>query len=236
MHARVCAKADVASKIETMPPWPHEEKRASLDHSTNPFRQEHVAPGCFAVMYSGNHSPANPISTVLQAAEGMKNEQRLVFFSIGGGSGKREVEQMIASGAKNLRSLPYQPLDRIRYSLSAADVHVVSIGDDVVGIVHPCKVYGAMAVARPILLLGPQNSHVGDLIAEYRIGWHVKHGDVEQAKRVLAELLKLPENELRAMGARAAAAVAGSLSKNTLLRRFCDVLQRGLPAGGTGVA
>lgn len=66
---------------------------------------------------------------------------------IGGGNGKKEVDDKIAAGARNILSLPYQPLEEIKFSLSAADVHVVSMGDDMVGIVHPCKVYGAMTVA-----------------------------------------------------------------------------------------
>ena len=33
-----------------------------------------------------------------------------------------------------------------------------------VGIIHPCKIYGAMAAARPILFLGPNPSHISDLL------------------------------------------------------------------------
>src|SRR6185295_12404102 len=119
---------------------------------------------------------------------------------IGGGGGKKEVEDKVAAGVKNIRSMPYQPFDKIRFSLSAADVHVVSIGDDVVGIVHPCKVYGAMAVSRPILLVGPSPSHVSDLIERYKIGWHVKHGDVDGAVSVLNQAMALSQSELEEMG------------------------------------
>lgn len=41
--------------------------------------------------------------------------------------------------------------------------------------------------------------------------------------------------ELQAMGERAAAVIAMTLSKQELMRRFCDLLQRGLPAA-TGKA
>ena len=127
----------------------------------------------------------------------MQEDPRLLVLCVGGGSGKEEVERMIASGVKNLRSLPYQPFDRIRYSLSAADVHVVSIGNDVVGIVHPCKVYGAMAVSRPILLLGPKHNHVSDLVERHKIGWHVEHGDEDGAQRALEQMLNLPKSICR---------------------------------------
>ncbi len=230
MEERLRRKLDIGSKVTTIPPWPHEHKLGSVDHRDNDFRCEHVPPDRFVVMYSGNHSPANPISTVLEAAARMQGDPRLLMLCVGGGSGKEEVERMIASEVKNLRSLPYQPFDQIRYSLSAADVHVVSIGNDMVGIVHPCKVYGAMAVSRPIMLLGPKHNHVSDLVDRYKIGWHVEHGDVDAAQRALEQMLGLPVEDLEAMGSRATAVVGSSLSRAALLERFCDALQRGLPA------
>src|SRR5205814_3260316 len=109
----------------------------------------------------------------------------IVFMFIGGGSGKKDVEDAILAGATNIISLPYQPLADIKYSLSAADVHLVTVGDDIVGIVHPCKIYGAMAVARPVLLLGPNPSHVADLLDKHRFGWQVAHGDIDGMVRAI---------------------------------------------------
>ncbi len=221
---------EVERSLEVMPPWPHEDRLDNIAHADNQFRTAHVPAGRFAIMYSGNHSPANPLKTLLDAAEQLQSDPRLLVLCIGGGGGKKEVEDRIAAGVRNIVSLPYQPLDQLRFSLSAADVHVVSIGDDVVGIVHPCKVYGAMAVSRPILLLGPSPSHISDLIEQHRIGWQIAHGDVDGAVRVLREILDTPAEVLDEMGRRAAEAVSRSLSKRELMARFCDVLQRGLPA------
>lgn len=234
MRERVARKLDVGGRVHTMPPWPHEDQLENIAHAENPFRRQHVPGDTFCLMYSGNHSPANPLTTLLDGVAAMQDEPRLLLMCIGGGGGKKEVDDRIAGGATNIRSLPYQPFDQIRFSLSAADVHVVSIGDDVVGIVHPCKVYGAMAVSRPILLLGPSPSHISDLIEQHRIGWQIPHGDRAAAARVLREILATPRAELQAMGQRAAAVISGELSKQILMRRFCDVLQRGLPAPADG--
>src|SRR5262249_13962230 len=137
----------VEQKTHIMPPWPHESEIQRIPHAQNPFRQKHKlgdspqaqggggGGGEFVVMYSGNHSPANPLKTLLDAAERLQDDDRLVFYCIGGGGGKKEVDERVAKGVKNIVSLPYQPLNEIKYSLSAADVHVVSIGNEVVGIV-----------------------------------------------------------------------------------------------------
>jgi colanic acid biosynthesis glycosyl transferase WcaI len=232
MAERVRRKTPFRARLEIMPPWPHEDRLEDVAHADNPFRQEHVPPGSFVLMYSGNHSPANPIATVLDAVERLQDDPRLLMLSVGGGEGKRDVEDRICRGARNIRSLPYQPLDRLRFSLSAADVHVVSVGDGVVGIVHPCKIYGAMAVARPILAVAPRPSHVSELIESLGIGKSIAHGDVDAAVAAIRSLLDSDTGEREAMGRSARAAIDGGLGRSALLGRFCDVLQRGLPGPG----
>lgn len=232
MLERANRKADITKKAAVMPPWPHEDELERIPHAENPFRKEHGlgngASQKLVVMYSGNHSPANPLATLLDAAEKLQDDPRFVFMCIGGGVGKREVDDRVARGVTNIRSLPYQPLSRIRYSLSAADVHVVSVGNGVVGIVHPCKVYGAMASARPILLIGPNPCHVSDLIEKHEIGWHVAHGDVDGALRVLREMVEMPRERLDAMGRKAADVIRGSLSKAMLCEAYCDLMEAGV--------
>lgn len=233
MLERIAVKGvPIREKTVASPPWPHEDELQRIAHADNPFRAKHnlgTTKDKFVVMYSGNHSPANPLKTLLDAAAKLEDEKRLVFYCIGGGGGKKEVDDRIAAGAKNIVSLPYQPFKEIKYSLSAADVHVVSIGDDVVGIVHPCKVYGAMAVSRPVLLLGPNPSHVSDIIEQYNIGWHVAHGDVDGCVRVLREMLNTSPEQLAAMGQRAANVISTKLSKKNLCGEFCNIIARGLP-------
>lgn len=234
MGERLEAKTPVGERLAIMPPWPHEEVEEPLRHEDNPFRAQHGLEGRFVVMYSGNHSIVHPITTVLEAAKRLCDDDRFVFLFIGGGLAKREVEQAITSGvAPNVRSLPYQPLETLRYSLSAADVHVVSVGDNMVGIVHPCKIYGAMAVGRPILLIGPDPCHASDILRDHPVGWHIKHGDVDGAVKALREMADTDPAALDAMGRRAANLVATRFSKPTLMGAFCDTVERTMRRGST---
>jgi putative colanic acid biosynthesis glycosyltransferase WcaI len=225
MAARVNRKGDVAAKLAVLPPWPHQEHLEIVDHPVNPFRQRHGLAGKTVVMYSGNHGPSNPITTLVEAGKRLRDLPNLVFLFVGGGTGKREVEQ---AAGPNIMSLPYQPLAELKYSLSAADVHVVTVGDGIVGIVHPCKVYGALAVARPVLLVGPQECHVTDILAGGEIGWRVSHGDVDGAERVLREIARTEPTELARRGAIGRQMVLGRLSKAVLCGQFCDVIERGV--------
>ncbi len=229
MARRLNAKHDVSAKMTVLPPWPLDDYLEAVPHGVNPFRRQHNLVGKFVVMYSGNHGPTNPIATILEAAVRLAHRRDLVFLFVGGGSGKKEVEQTIKDHAEaRIVSLPYQPLADLKYSLSAADVHLVTVGNEAVGIVHPCKVYGAMAVARPVLLLGPTPCHVSDIVDAHRIGWHIAHGDVDGAVRTLEAILATDPATLAQMGQHARQIVSSSLSKQVLCGKFCDILERGL--------
>jgi colanic acid biosynthesis glycosyl transferase WcaI len=223
MARRITAKADVGHKLTVIPPWPLDDYLEPVPHESNPFRAMHGLQDKLVVMYSGNHGHGHPFATVLEAAARLQDEPRLVFVFVGGGVGKQDVE---AARLPNVRSLPYQPLDMLRHSLSAADVHLVTMGDELVGISHPCKVYGAMSVARPILFVGPSESHIGDLLPRASIGWSLRHGDVEGATTLFRQLLATPAADLASRGQRARDFVQSELSESILCGRLCDVLER----------
>ena len=226
MAERLRARGVPDSKLVVMPPWPHEEHLDDMPPEKNPFRARHGLSGKFVVMYSGNHSPANPLKTLLEAAVRLRTTTRWCSCSSAEGWGSGRWSRTLASGAKNIVSLPYQPLAELGNSLSAADVHVVSLGDEMVGIVHPCKIYGAMTVGRPILFFGPRPSHVADLLDEHRIGERVAHGDVAAAVSSIQTLRGMDRATLARMGEVGRQVVRQRLSQKSLSREFCDHLER----------
>ena len=231
MEARLQKKRDISGKTAGMPPWPHDDHMEMIDHADNPWRQANVDPKSFVIMYSGNHGFSTPVRTVLDAALKLQDDDTMEFLFIGGGVGKKDVDDTIAEHQpSNIRSMPYQPFETLRYSLSAADVHLVSVGDDVVGVVHPCKIYGAMAVGRPILLLAPDPCHASDIVADNNIGWHIAHGDVDGAVDTLKAIAATSRDELRAMGERAQETIRREYSKTSLCGRFCDEVEKAITA------
>jgi hypothetical protein len=222
MFERMRAKGEPGERMTIIPPWPAEDIADTIPHSANPFREQHVPRGKRVLMYSGNHGPSNPLTTILESAKRVEDDPRLLFMFIGGGIAKAEVE---AAKAPNIVSLPYQPLEMLRYSLSAADVHIVSVGDAIPGIVHPSKVYGAMEAGRPILLVGPSENHVADIMRETDIGWHVRHGDVDGAERVIREISSMPEDELQAKGQRAREWILARGGRKGMVSRMADVVE-----------
>ncbi len=226
MAQRLQAKADLGDRLEVIPPWPLVDQLPPEISQENPFRLEHGLIGKRVLMYSGNLSLAHPIEPMFRAMLAFADRSDVVFLFIGGGAAKQQLLELIGRHRpQNIRYLPYQPLEKLQFSLSAADVHLVTMGDQMVGIVHPCKIYGAMACARPVLLFGPRQSHLGELIERYQIGWQVDHADTDQAVAVIREILETDQQKLVEMGRRARVAIESSLSRDILCRRFCDVVE-----------
>lgn len=213
-------------KVRVIPPWSQAEPAEATIAMREEFRRRHGLQGKFVIMYAGNHAIQHPLDTLLDAAQSFATENNVIFLFIGGGAGKAVVENRIALGATNVRSLPYQPLDWLAASLATADLHVVSMGNDVVGIVHPCKIYGVMAVGRPILFFGPNESHAGRLVGPRRLGWRVAHGDVEAAVSAIREAIAMPPDELAECGARGAIAARESFSRAALIAALCDEVEQ----------
>jgi glycosyltransferase involved in cell wall biosynthesis len=228
MAARILQRGNFADKMLIMPPWPHDQMHAE-DSGPNPFRARHGLTDRFVIMYSGNHSPSNPLRTLLDAAVRLKDDPTIRFLFVGGGSSKREVETYIREhNLSNAMSLPYQPLAELHHSLGAADVHVVSLGQEMVGIIHPCKIYGAMAVGRPILYFGPRPSHITDLLDRHQFGVGVAHGDVEGAVSAIRRFRDTDPDVLKTKGAEARCVLQKNLSQSILCAQFCDRLDLAL--------
>lgn len=228
MKDRVLAKGVSAERVTVIPPWSHDDAVEFSAEGREAFRSEHGLSDRFVVMYAGNHSPCHPLDTLLGAALELKASDDIAFCFIGGGSEQQKVREFaLRHGLGNVKCLPYQPLDRLSHSLSAADLHVVVMGDEFVGIVHPCKIYNIMAVGAPALYIGPQPSHVTDIASEHAQIFLEVHGDV---RGVAESVLLAREQQARASGGGdfsagiGRAGVTGSFRKQTLLPQMVNAI------------
>jgi len=142
-------------------------------------------------MYAGNHSPCHPLDTLLQAASKLKQNNEIVFCFVGGGSEQNRVREFVSTNQlDNIILLPYQPLDNLSACLSAADLHVVVMGEYFAGIIHPSKIYNILAIGAPFLYIGPTDSHVADIIAKLpdrNMSSHALHGQVAIVAEFITE-------------------------------------------------
>ncbi len=165
MKDRIVAKGIAPAKIDVIPPWSQDTAVRFDAAGRDAWRRRHGLQDKFVVMYSGNHSPVHPLDTLMQAAERMRADDTVRFCFVGGGSEFKRVEAFAAQRhLSNILCLPYEPFDQLAASLSAADLHAVVMGEPFVGLVHPCKLYNILRVGAPVLYIGPDPSHVTELL------------------------------------------------------------------------
>jgi|SRR5262252_6566176 len=197
MKQRITAKGIDERKIEVIPPASDEGVRYD-QKGREEFRRQHSLDGKFVVMYAGNHSPCNPLDTVLETAERLRSREEILFLFVGGGSGLSQIKEFAASRRlTNLRWLPYQPYEKLSALLSAADLHVVVMGDAFKGIVHPSKIYNIFAVGTAFLFIGPDECHVTDLIGATEMkaaALCARHGEADQVARLISEVAGKPRS------------------------------------------
>ena len=215
------------SRISIIPPWSHSDVVSYSLDGRKRFREQHEIADKFVVMYSGNHSPCHSLDTLLRAALALKDRDDIVFYFIGGGSEQAKVGRFAESHhLTNIKCLPYQPLQQLSDSLSAADMHVVVMGDQFVGIVHPCKIYNIITIGTPALYIGPSSSHIMDLAPELATGqfFAAGHGEHELVVAHILQCASLSDSRFHLAHGQATA-----YSKEVLLPQLWSLLEAGDP-------
>lgn len=225
MRDRIVAKHIAAEKVAVIPPWSQDGQIRFDAAGRETFRAKHGLDGKFVVMYSGNHSPVHPLITLTQAAEELRGEPDIVFCFIGGGSEFARIKKWAAeTQSSQVLCLPYQPLAELSGSLSAADAQVVVMGDAMLGLVHPCKIYNILTVAAPVLYLGPESSHVTEILANMQPQhpWGgARHGEVDGLVRQIRRLRSVAAGHERLVPA----AVERHYSQAALLPRLVELIE-----------
>ncbi len=169
MRDRIAAMGVKEERLCLLPNWPDSAIRP-LPEDRSGFRSSlgvEEGENRFLVAYSGTLGLAHPMDGVLEAAARLQDSDPGVLFVLTGeGRGFAAVEEEARRrGLRNLRRLPWQPADRLAESLSAADLHLVTMHPAAEGMLVPSKLAGVQAAGRPCLFLGPPGSEAAARVA-----------------------------------------------------------------------
>lgn len=224
MKDRIVAKGVDAAKIEVIAPALDDGVHRD-EEGREAFRRQNDLTDKFVVMYAGNHSPCNPLDTLLQSAAALRAHHDILFLFVGGGSALGSVKTFAEEhGLTNIRCLPYQPYEKLSALLSSADLHVVVMGDAFRGILHPSKIYNILAVGTPFLFIGPDESHVSDLIAGARYtgpAMLANHGESPQVAQMIADF-----SQRAVTDSHPASCELEAFDPDAVYARFINVIER----------
>ncbi|MCX5889627.1 MAG: glycosyltransferase family 4 protein [Deltaproteobacteria bacterium] len=175
-----------------------------MEPEENGFRRELGLSGeDFVVMYSGNMGVGHRFESILEAARRLRHDRKIILVFIGDGAKKSQIEAFRQHYAlERFMLLPYQPKERLRETLAAGDVHLISLDARVQGLIVPSKLAGILAVGRPVIFVGEANSSVAAAILKGSCGFVVPEGAPERLKEMISALASDPELR-RKMGKKA---------------------------------
>lgn len=201
-----------ARLVIRIPNWADGRLIQPLPKENNAFFLKHGLQDRFVVMYSGNHGMVHEFETLVALIRKTQSTPRICFCFVGEGAWKpRLVDISQAEGWPHVVFLPYQPKDQLECSLSAAEMHLVSLRAEMEGLCVPSKLYGVLAAGRPVLFVGPAESEVARVIREAGCGASVMPGDTAAAVEALLTLYR--DKALRERQGKAA---------RDYFERYCD--------------
>jgi len=179
----------------------------------------------FIVMYSGNLGLYYDLENVIKITKEFKDHKDLVFVFIGEGAVKKQMQQFVEENhLQQVYFLPYQPIENIKYSLNAADVHMVVNQKGIKGVSVPSKIYGVMAAGKPVFGVLEKGSEAHRLIEESRCGVVSEPQDYEEAIRNLRDMYEMDRQELAAAGMRGRSYLEEHLRRETSLEKYRNLL------------
>ncbi len=141
----------------------------------------------FVVLHAGNIGLSQNLDVVIEAASLLKERTDILILFIGDGNRRSDLESAVAArGLTNVRFLPFQPRDQLRWTYASSDVCLVSLKPGLAGYIVPSKLYPVLAAGRPYIAAVEKMSEVAALTERHRCGVLVEPGDpVQMAEAIL---------------------------------------------------
>lgn len=227
--------------------WADDDLLCPVPASRNTLRTVWGLADRFVVGYSGNFGRAHEYRTLIEAialldAQGtggsapapeageapgsapVAESPPIVWLFIGGGALYEAFRQeVIARNLTSVRFEPYQPREVLSDSLSAADVHLVSLRAELEGLIVPSKFYGIAAVGRPTIFIGDRDGEISRLLSRHECGVTVQEGDGEALAYAIREMA-MDRNGRERMGANARRVFLSDFTKSRAIARWSDAL------------
>src|SRR5438045_4712914 len=175
-------------------------------------------------MHSGNIGHAQDLDSLIRSATFLRDLDDLLIAIIG--SGARHSELMALAElleADQVKFLYYQSRQVLPQSLSGADVHVVGLASGLAGYVVPSRMYGILAVARPVIVAADPASETAQIVERVGCGIVVPPGRPELLARAIRDAHD-GKYDLAEMGRRGRAWVEREADRSVAVRRYRDLL------------
>lgn len=155
------------------------------------------------LMFAGNVGAAQSLTTVLEAAEILRDIPALRWHIVGDGSELENLKAMAAE--KNLSQVIFhgrKPPEEMPEYYAKADAMIVTLTDDpFIGMTLPAKVQSYMAAGKPVLATA--NGEIPQVLSAANCGFCAPAGDAQAFAEAVQQFLSHPDKAVFGQNARA---------------------------------
>lgn len=177
-----------SSHIDVIRNWSVSEKVEYVEKDKNHLISEWGLKDKFVIAYSGNFGRAHEYEPIKKLVTDLQDDD-VVFLFIGGGKYYDDLKDYAqASDLPNIVFKPYQDKKVLNYSLSTADLHLISLIPSLEGLIVPSKFYGIASIGVPMLFIGDENGEVGKVIKDKQCGYILSPNDYDNGVSKVREI------------------------------------------------
>jgi colanic acid biosynthesis glycosyl transferase WcaI len=224
MRRRLEEKGARPDRVRVIPNWV-DTSRLVPTEKANEWARKIGLDEKFVVMHSGNVGHAQDLDSLVRAATFLRDLDDLSIFIIGTGARHAELVALAEQlEVDQVTFLYYQSRGVLPQSLSAADVHVVGLAPGLAGYVVPSRLYGILAVARPVIAAAEAESETAQVVERVGCGIVVPPGRPELLARAIRDAHD-GKYDLAEMGRRGREWVEREADRSVAVRRYRDLLR-----------
>ena len=211
-------------RVTMVPPWVDVGVIQPLPRGQNPYADTYTPSGPVVVLYSGNMGASHDIESILEAARQLRDEPAIFFLLIG--EGEKHAEAVAFTERHQLKSLrvfPFQPEERLPFTLPLGDIALVALDEGMEDLMVPSKAFFYLAAGSALIAIANEPSELSDLLEQGEIG--VRVGPRQPA--ALAEAIRAlaaDSERLAAMRAEARRLAEERYSRDAGVTAFAHIL------------
>ena len=216
------------SKISLIYNWVDEKKITHIERQDNPiFDMLEISREDFYVCYAGNIGLLQNLSTLINAAEILREkEPKIKFIIIGDGAWKSELlDRIEKKDLKNIQVFPMQDLKYVPYVYNLGDIGIVTIAKDVSKGSLPSKTWSIMSASRPIICEVDKGSELESIIIDNKCGLCVSPSDSEGFANAILSLYNNQEI-LASMGKNGRKFIEDNLTRKKSTKQIMDCVTK----------
>lgn len=151
----------------------------------------------FVVLYLGNAGYGHEFQTTLDAAD-LLRDAPVTFLFVGGGALWPWIgNEVRRRGLSNVRMEGYIPKEQTPELMRAADCALITLENQMLGVMSPSKLHASLAMGLPALYVGPTGGNVDEAIERFACGFSVRPGDATKLADTIRELANDPDALMR---------------------------------------